>query len=42
VPTVNPDTVTPHTEAFQAVLWHLMVSHPALQKSVAKWESVGK
>jgi len=31
VPTVNPATVTPHTEAFQAVVWHLLVSHPSLQ-----------
>lgn len=40
VPTVNPETVTPHTEAFQAVVWHLLVSHPALQKAPMKWESV--
>jgi D-sedoheptulose 7-phosphate isomerase len=40
VPVVNPATVTPHTEAFQAVVWHLLVSHPALQKNAAKWESV--
>ena len=39
VPTVNPDAVTPHTEAFQAVVWHLLVSHPKLQKSAMKWES---
>src|SRR6516162_7311771 len=32
VPTVNPETVTPHTEAFQAVVWHLLVSHPALKQ----------
>ncbi len=38
VPTVNPDTVTPHTEAFQAVVWHLLVSHPALKAAAAKWE----
>jgi D-sedoheptulose 7-phosphate isomerase len=31
VPTVNPDTITPHAEAFQAVIWHLLVSHPALE-----------
>lgn len=37
---VNPETVTPHIEAFQAVLWPLMVSHPALQKSAMKSESV--
>ena len=40
IPTVNPDGVTPHTEAFQAVVWHLIVSHPALQKHAMKWESV--
>ena len=39
VPTVNPDNVTPHTEAFQAVVWHLLVSHPALKASETKWES---
>jgi D-sedoheptulose 7-phosphate isomerase len=40
VPTVNPDAVTPHSEAFQAVIWHLLVSHPALKAAPAKWESV--
>ena len=40
VPTVNPATVTPHTEAFQAVIWHLLVSHPLLKKNPTKWESV--
>jgi len=40
VPMVNPSTVTPHTEAFQAVIWHLLVSHPALQTTTAKWESM--
>ena len=40
VPTVNPNTVTPHTEAFQAVIWHLIVSHPKVQISEMKWESV--
>ena len=39
VPTVNPDTVTPHAEAFQAVVWHLLVSHPALKARATKWES---
>lgn len=39
IPTVNPDTVTPHTEAFQAVIWHLLVSHPKLKVSQTKWES---
>ena len=40
VPTVNPATVTPHTEAFQAVVWHGMVSHPKLLVHEMKWESV--
>ncbi len=40
VPTVDPSTVTPHTEAFQAVIWHLLVSHPAVQAAPTKWESV--
>jgi len=39
VPTVNPDNITPHTEAFQAVVWHLLVSHPALKVAQTKWES---
>ena len=39
VPTVNSDHVTPHTEAFQAVLWHLFVSHPKLKTAPTKWES---
>jgi D-sedoheptulose 7-phosphate isomerase len=39
VPTVNGDTVTPHTESFQAVVWHLLVSHPGLQRHGMKWES---
>ena len=39
VPTVNPANVTPHTEAFQSVVAHLLVSHPALQTTRAKWES---
>ena len=40
VPTVNADAVTPHTEAFQAVVWHLLVSHPQLRCAAGKWESV--
>jgi D-sedoheptulose 7-phosphate isomerase len=40
IPTVNPLHVTPHTEAFQAVIWHLMVSHPELKAAQTKWESV--
>jgi len=39
VPTVNPATITPHSEAFQAVVWHLFVSHPALKLKETKWES---
>ena len=41
VPTVNPAHVTPHTEAFQAVVWHLLVSHPAVKVQQTKWESTG-
>lgn len=40
IPTVNPETVTPHTEAFQAVIWHMIVSHPEMKISEMKWESV--
>ena len=40
VPTVDASMVTPHTEAFQAVIWHLLVSHPALKAAQTKWESV--
>ncbi len=40
VPTVNPDHITPHSEAFQAVVWHLLVSHPRLKAAQTKWESV--
>lgn len=39
IPTVNPHTVTPHCEALQAVVWHLLVSHPRLGPREAKWES---
>jgi D-sedoheptulose 7-phosphate isomerase len=39
VPTVNVETITPHAEAFQAVVWHLLVSHPALKARQTKWES---
>jgi D-sedoheptulose 7-phosphate isomerase len=39
VPTVNAETVTPHAEAFQAVVWHLLVSHPKLKANQTKWES---
>ncbi len=40
VPVVNAEHITPHTEAFQAVLWHLLVTHPALKIGQTKWESV--
>lgn len=39
VPTVNPDNITPHSEAFQAVVWHLLVSHPAVKVKQTKWEA---
>ncbi len=39
VPTVNPANITPHSEAFQAVVWHLLVSHPKLKANQTKWES---
>ena len=39
VPTVNPVNITPHQEAFQAVLWHLLVSHPRLKMNPTKWET---
>jgi len=39
VPTVNPENITPHSEAFQAVIWHLLVSHPKLKSNQTKWES---
>jgi D-sedoheptulose 7-phosphate isomerase len=42
VPTVNADTVTPHSEAFQAVIWHLLFSHPLLGSKRTKWESVDR
>jgi D-sedoheptulose 7-phosphate isomerase len=38
VPTVNPDAVTPHSEAFQAVIWHLLIAHPLLKARQTKWE----
>ena len=40
IPTVNSDGITPHTEAFQAVVWHLLISHPLLLKNEMKWESI--
>jgi D-sedoheptulose 7-phosphate isomerase len=39
VPTVNPESITPHTEAYQSVLWHLLVTHPKLKARPNKWES---
>lgn len=39
IPTINPETITPHAEAFQAVVWHLLVSHPAVKVAQTKWES---
>jgi D-sedoheptulose 7-phosphate isomerase len=42
IPVVHPDRITPHTEAFQAVVWHLLVSHPALQQASTHWESLSK
>jgi len=40
IPTVNPQAVTAHTESFQAVIWHLLVSHPEVQTAPMKWESL--
>jgi len=40
VPTVNPEHTTPHAEAFQSIVWHLLVSHPSLKAHQTKWESV--
>jgi D-sedoheptulose 7-phosphate isomerase len=40
IPVVNPENITPHSEAFQAVVWHLLVSHPILKTAQTKWESV--
>ena len=39
IPTVSPDRITPHTEGLCAVVWHLLVSHPALKRAPTKWES---
>ena len=39
IPTLSPETVTPHAEEFQAVVWHLLVSHPEVQMNEMKWES---
>src|SRR5579864_999087 len=40
VPTVNPETITPHSEAFQSIIWHLLISHPKLKANQTKWESL--
>ena len=40
IPTVNPETITPHSEAFQATIWHLIVTHPSVKSFEMKWESV--
>jgi D-sedoheptulose 7-phosphate isomerase len=40
IPTIAAERITPHTEGFCAVIWHLLVSHPALARSATKWESV--
>ena len=40
IPTVNPEAITPHSEAFQAVVWHLLVTHPILKARQTKWEGV--
>jgi D-sedoheptulose 7-phosphate isomerase len=42
IPTVNDETITPHSEAFQAVIWHLLVSHPKLKANQTKWESTAR
>jgi len=42
IPVVNDNTITPHSEAFQAVIWHLLVSHPLLKENQTKWESTEK
>jgi D-sedoheptulose 7-phosphate isomerase len=42
IPTVNPENITPHSEAFQAIIWHLLVSHPKLKANQTKWESAVK
>jgi D-sedoheptulose 7-phosphate isomerase len=42
IPTVNAETITPHVEAFQAVVWHLLVSHPKLKAEQTKWESASQ
>jgi len=40
IPTINPETITPHTESFQGVIWHLIVTHPEVRRNEMKWESI--
>lgn len=40
IPTVHSERITPHSEAFQAIVWHLLVSHPLVQEKATKWESM--
>ncbi len=40
IPVVNNETITPHTEAFQGTIWHLLVTHPKIKQNEMKWESV--
>jgi D-sedoheptulose 7-phosphate isomerase len=40
IPTVNKETITPHSESFQSIIWHLLVSHPKLKSKQTKWESL--
>lgn len=42
IPTVNPETITPHTESFQGTVWHLLVTHPKVKTYEMKWESAVK
>jgi len=42
IPVLHPDRITPHTEAFQGIVWHLLVSHPVLQRTPTHWESISK
>ena len=42
IPIVNNESITPHTESFHAVIWHLLASHPELKSAATKWESVAK
>jgi D-sedoheptulose 7-phosphate isomerase len=42
IPPLSPDTVTPHAEAWQAVVWHMLVSHPRIMKASNKWESISR